>query len=68
MGGWDGEVVEIKELKKKKSSAYILFRLYTKTLIMRDTMRPKPFMKLHFNFSRHYFHKIYFPRFFHYYE
>ena len=43
MGGWDGEVVEIKELKKKNiSSAYILFRLDTKTLIMRDTMRPKP--------------------------
>jgi len=41
MGGWDGEV-EIKELKKKISSAYILFRLDTKTLIMRDTMRPKP--------------------------
>jgi len=64
MGGWDGEV-EIKELKKKNiSSAYILFRLDTKTLIMRDTMRPKPFMKLHFEFSRHYFQKIYFPRFF----
>ena len=50
MGGWDGEV-EIKELKKKNiSSAYILFRLDTKTLIMQDTMRPKLFMKLHLNF------------------
>merc|ERR1740122_641348 len=49
MGGWDGEV-EIKELKKNISSAYILFRLDTKTLIMRDTMRPKLFMKLHLNF------------------
>ena len=50
MGGWDGEV-EIKELRKKNiSSAYILFRLDTKTLIMRDTMRPKLFMKLHLNF------------------
>jgi len=49
MGGWDGEV-EIKELKKNISSAYILFRLDTKTLIMQDTMRPKLFMKLHLNF------------------
>ena len=49
-GGWDGEV-EIKELRKKNiSSAYILFRLDTKTLIMRDTIRPKLFMKSHLNF------------------
>ena len=54
MGGWDGEV-EIKELKKKNiSSAYILFRLDTKTLIMRHN-EAKTFYEITFEFSRHNF-------------
>lgn len=66
MGGWDGEV-EIKELKKKNiSSAYILFRLDTKTLIMQDTMRPKPLWNCIWIFLQ-LFHEI-FPALFHYYE
>lgn len=39
-----------------------MFRLDTKTLIMQDTMKPKPFMKLHFEFFPPLFHEIYFPR------
>ena len=65
MGGWDGEV-EIKELKKNISSAYILFRLDTKTLIMQDTMRPKPLWNCIWIFPQ-LFHEI-FPALFHYYE
>lgn len=52
--------------KKNISSAYILFRLDTKTLIMQDTMRPKPLWNCIWIFPQ-LFHEI-FPALFHYYE
>jgi len=61
MGGWDGEV-EIKELKKKYFISLYLVQTWHENTHHARHNEAKTFYEISFEFSRHYFHEIFFSR------